>query len=150
MFPSPCAIMRLSSARKVFGERFMPRGFQDTQIFICSLRVCVCGGGGAQKNPHSLQGVEDNSRKGTANIFRSAWRNIFRCEVRLGAFSSAIRDSSTKITGKLNCRGEMDSKFTLMQASYATEFPATTATLKDEIKWTPCSSSVTMTVSTDV
>jgi len=114
------------------------------------LYVCVWGGGGAQNNPHSLQGVEDNSRKGTANIFRSAWRNIFRCEVRLGAFSSAIRDSSTKITGKLNCRGEMDSKFTLMQASYATEFPATTATLKDEIKWTPCSSSVTMTVSTDV
>jgi len=31
----------------------------------------------------------------------------------------------------------MDSKFMPMQASYATEFPATTVMLKDKIKWTP-------------
>jgi hypothetical protein len=44
--------------------------------------------------------------------------------------------------------GEMDSKFTPMQASCATEFPVTTAMLKDKIKWTLCSSNVTMMVST--
>jgi hypothetical protein len=41
----------------------------------------------------------------------------------------------------------MDSKFTPMQASNATEFPVTGVMLKDKIKWTPCSSNVTMTVS---